>query len=84
MKKVIVFGGSGFLGSYVVEELLARNYRVIVADTIKSPHIPEKIFKKVGKIVRKETEELVIGYQFDLKTNEILQTILKNPTRETI
>ena len=47
MKKVIVFGGSGFLGSYVVEELLARNYTVIVADTIKSPYIPEKIFKKV-------------------------------------
>ncbi|MCZ2443747.1 MAG: NAD(P)-dependent oxidoreductase [Flavobacteriales bacterium] len=32
MKKVIVFGGSGFLGSYLVHELVSRKYRVIVAD----------------------------------------------------
>lgn len=32
MKKVVVFGGLGFLGSYLVEELLARTYEVIVSD----------------------------------------------------
>lgn len=25
-KNVLVFGGGGFIGSYVVEELLANNY----------------------------------------------------------
>lgn len=31
-KKVLVFGGLGFLGSYLVDELLKRNYEVTVAD----------------------------------------------------
>ena len=31
-KRVAVFGGSGFLGSYLVEELLDRGYRVTVCD----------------------------------------------------
>jgi UDP-glucose 4-epimerase len=32
MKKVLVFGGFGFLGSYLVNELLKRKYEVTVAD----------------------------------------------------
>ncbi|WP_111683191.1 NAD-dependent epimerase/dehydratase family protein [Winogradskyella tangerina] len=32
MKQVLVFGGHGFLGHYLVEELLKRNYKVTVAD----------------------------------------------------
>jgi len=32
MKKVLVFGGFGFLGYYLVKELLHRNYEVYVAD----------------------------------------------------
>ncbi len=32
MKKVAVFGGSGFLGSYLVAELLNKNYQVTILD----------------------------------------------------
>lgn len=32
MKKVLVFGGLGFLGSYLVEELQRRKYNVTIAD----------------------------------------------------
>lgn len=32
MKKILIFGGSGFIGTYVVEELVRRGYFVIVAD----------------------------------------------------
>ena len=32
MKNVLVFGGSGFLGYYLVNELLIRGYDVTVAD----------------------------------------------------
>jgi UDP-glucose 4-epimerase len=39
MKNVIVFGGSGFLGSYVADELTRRNYNVIIADLNKSNYI---------------------------------------------
>ncbi len=31
-KKVVVFGGSGFIGSYLVKELLTRGHQVLVAD----------------------------------------------------
>ena len=32
MKNVLVFGGFGFLGSYLVNELINRGYNVTVAD----------------------------------------------------
>ena len=32
MKKILVFGGFGFLGHYLVHELLKRGYEVTVAD----------------------------------------------------
>ncbi len=37
-KKVIVFGGSGFLGSYVVDELAKRGYNVTIADIYEPRH----------------------------------------------
>ena len=36
MKKVVVFGGSGFLGSYVADELTYRKYEVVIADIKES------------------------------------------------
>ena len=36
MNKVIVFGGFGFLGYYLIKELLERNYEVTVADVSRS------------------------------------------------
>lgn len=37
MKKVVIFGGSGFLGSYVADELSQRGYKVVIAD-LREPH----------------------------------------------
>jgi UDP-glucose 4-epimerase len=36
-KKALVFGGSGFLGSYVADELSAQEYDVTIFDRKKSP-----------------------------------------------
>ena len=41
MKKVVVFGGSGFLGSYVADELTRRGYDVVIADLKDSPYLSE-------------------------------------------
>lgn len=38
-KKVVVFGGSGFLGSYVADELTRRGYNVLIADMNVSPYL---------------------------------------------
>ncbi len=37
--KAIVFGGSGFLGSYVADELTNRKYEVIIADVKESKYL---------------------------------------------
>jgi len=39
MKKVVVFGGSGFLGSYVADELTRRGYNVTIADLYESKYL---------------------------------------------
>ena len=36
-------------------------------------------FKKVGDIVRIEADNLVIGYEFDLKANKIISKTIQNP-----
>lgn len=36
MKKILVFGGYGFLGFYLVKELLNRNYEVTIADIVSN------------------------------------------------
>ena len=42
MKKVVVFGGSGFLGSYVADELMRRGFDVTIADLLESTHLKNK------------------------------------------
>ena len=39
MKKVIVFGGSGFLGSHVADKLSINGYEVIICDQEKSIYL---------------------------------------------
>jgi len=46
LKKVVVFGGNGFIGSYVVEELLLKGYEVISADLNSSKYVDDKYYKK--------------------------------------
>ena len=41
MKKVVIFGGSGFLGSYIADELSRRKYSVVVADIAPSIYLKE-------------------------------------------
>ena len=41
MKKAIVFGGSGFLGSYVADELSRRGYTVVIADISEPKHLQD-------------------------------------------
>ncbi|CAG0981746.1 MAG: NAD-dependent epimerase/dehydratase family protein [Bacteroidetes bacterium] len=57
MKNVIVFGGAGFIGSHVADELLKRGFKVTVFDMKPSPFL-------------KDGQEMVIGDLLDLKTIE--------------
>ncbi|ENQ3078310.1 NAD-dependent epimerase/dehydratase family protein [Bacillus cereus] len=45
MKKVLVTGGCGFIGSHIVDELLSRKFRVIVVDNLTTGNF-NNIFDK--------------------------------------
>lgn len=66
MKKVAVFGGLGFLGSYLVEELLNRNYEVIVSDL--APHSKYDNYVSCD-IMKPEQVEAVITEDVDMVYN---------------
>ncbi|MFA6192498.1 MAG: NAD(P)-dependent oxidoreductase [Sulfurimonas sp.] len=60
MKKVIIFGGSGFLGSYVADELTRRGYDVTVADIDESKYIQKnQHFVKVDILDIKNIESII-------------------------
>ena len=43
MKKVLVFGGSGFLGSHVCDNLIEKGYDVTVFDKLKSNFLDKRV-----------------------------------------
>lgn len=49
--KVIVFGGSGFLGSHVADELTKRGHEVVIYDIQKSPYLRDGQKMIIGNIL---------------------------------
>lgn len=70
MKKVLVFGGYGFLGYYLVKELLRRNYYVAIADLITSDDFTGKVEKLECNILNQPAvEKLFDEGQYDIVYN---------------
>lgn len=82
-KKVVVFGGCGFIGSYVVEELINNGYKVISADLNSSKYVNEKYFTKCDILDVKAVNEIIkdasIVYNFAGFAN--LDDAIANPTK---
>jgi UDP-glucose 4-epimerase len=67
--KVVIFGGSGFLGSHVADELTKRNYQVTIFDFFESKFLCRNQKMIIGDIldkdlVRKIVKENDIVYHF--------------------
>jgi UDP-glucose 4-epimerase len=58
-KKVVVFGGNGFIGSYVVEELLGNGFDVVSADLNSSKYVDDKYFQQCDILDKKMVDKLV-------------------------
>ena len=69
MGKVLVFGGSGFIGSYVVDELLRRGYDVIAADIQSSRYIDPSCFVQCDILNKREIERIFIDNKIDYVYN---------------
>ncbi len=48
--KILVIGGSGFLGSHVVDQLVKNNYEVINYDLRKSTYAPSSVKQVIGDL----------------------------------
>jgi len=83
LKKVVVFGGNGFIGSYVVEELLKSGYEVISADLNSSKYVNDKYFTKCNILNVESVNSLVesadIVYNFAGFAN--LDDAIANPIK---
>lgn len=63
--KAVVFGGSGFLGSHVADELLKKGYEVVIFDKVNSGYLQEGQTIIVGDILdRKQVAAAVEGSDF--------------------
>jgi UDP-glucose 4-epimerase len=54
MSRVVVFGGSGFLGSHVADELSNRGYAVSIFDRVTSPYLQPNQKMIVGDILNQK------------------------------
>ncbi len=60
---------------FAVADGLTGTRTLLVPSSWKAP----KEFKKVGDMARVEATYLVVGYEFDLKTNNISAKTVRNP-----
>jgi len=62
--KVLIFGGSGFLGSHVADTLSEAGYEVTVFDIKTSPYLRQDQTMVIGDILdQKHVEEIVSGHE---------------------
>ena len=60
MPNAIVFGGAGFLGSHVADELTKAGYRVTVFDMKESPYLSDGQNEIIGNILDKDDVDYAI------------------------
>lgn len=61
MKKVIVTGGAGFIGSYLAEELAKRVHQVIILDDLSTGKM-----ENIERLLKNEKAEFILGTVTDL------------------
>jgi UDP-glucose 4-epimerase len=69
MNNIAVFGGEGFLGSYLVAELLSKGYEVFSIDLKKSGLNPNAKFISKDILNKKEIDQLFQDNKFDVVYN---------------
>lgn len=76
--KILVTGGSGFIGSHTCCELLDNNYEVVVIDNLSNSK--EEVIDKIKKITNKNLK----FYKGDLCDKELVDKIFKNENIDAV
>jgi len=95
MKKVVVFGGSGFIGSHVADQLTKSGYEVFIFDKMVSPWLRTEQKMIVGDLLdEREVDDAVVGcfavYNFaaisdlDDAANKSIETVRVNVLGNTL
>ena len=58
--KVVIFGGSGFLGSHIADQLTKKNYKVYIYDKVKSKYLKKTQTMVIGDITDYNRVEKVL------------------------
>ena len=61
VKKVIVTGGAGFIGSHLAEELAGRGYQTIILDDLSTGKI-----ENIKELLKNDSVEFIRGSVTDL------------------
>lgn len=70
MKRILVFGGYGFLGYYLVKELLERGYNVTIADIINSGEFSSNVnYINCDIADKKQVENVFLSADFEMVYN---------------
>ena len=78
MGKILVTGGSGYIGSHTVLELLNKNYDVVVVDNFSNSSYES--IRRVQKITGKE----VTFYQADIRDVNKMEEIFSNHSFDAV
>jgi UDP-glucose 4-epimerase len=89
MKKILVTGGAGYIGSQIVFDLVDLGYKVVVADNLSTGHkklINKKaIFYKVDIGNKVEMEKIFLKHRIDqvihLAASLSVEESMKNPSK---
>jgi len=72
VKKVLVTGGSGFIGSHLCERLLKEGYFVINLDNFNNYYDPKIKWRNIQEALKSQNYALYVG---DIRDSKILQQI---------
>jgi len=76
--KILVTGGTGFIGSHTVVELLNNNYEVIVVDNLSNSK--RNVVDKIKKITGKDFK----FYEMDIRNKDLLNQIFSENKIEAV
>ena len=84
-KKILVFGGGGFMGGYVTNELINRGYKVVIADLFSPKYLSDFDFIKCDVLNPDEVKAIFNSISFDIVYNFAalanLEDANNNPTK---